>query len=140
MKEKWYEHKLGVIMGNDKCKILWEFTVQMDHEKYGRRPDVIVMQKDKNLSQIIDFACPYDGRVDSKELEKIEHYQDLARKLRKIWNMKVKVTPLLIGAPGTITIKLRNWLREIGIKTQITEVQKTVLLHTVQILPKVLEV
>ena len=99
---------LGVIMGNDKCKILWEFTVQMDHEKYARRPDVIVMQKDKNLSQIIDFACPYDGRVDSKELEKIEHYQDLARKLRKIWNMKVKVTPLLIGAPGTTTIKLRN--------------------------------
>ena len=34
--------------------------------------------------QIIDFACPYDGRVDAKELEKIEHYQDLALELRKI--------------------------------------------------------
>ena len=56
--------------------------------------NVIAVQKDKNL---LDFACPYDIRVDNKELEKIEHYQDLARELRKIWNMKVKVIPLLTG-------------------------------------------
>ena len=56
------------------------------------------VQKDKYLYQIIDFACPYDGRVDSKELEKIEHYQDLAKELRKIWNMKNKVIPLVKGA------------------------------------------
>ena len=31
--------------------------------------------KQKNLCQIIDFACPYDQRVDNKELEKIKHYQ-----------------------------------------------------------------
>ena len=54
--------------------------------------------KQKNLCQIIDFACPYDQRVDNKELEKIKHYQDLARKLRKIWNMKVNVVSLVIGA------------------------------------------
>ena len=98
--------------------------------KYGRRPDVIVVQKDKNLCQIIVFACPYDGRVDTKELEKIEHYQDLARELKKIRNMKVKVIPLVIGALGARPIKLRNWSKEIGIEVQITEVQKTVLLHT----------
>ena len=93
VKEKWYKHKLEVVMENDRCKILWDFTVQTDHETYGRRLDVIVVQKDKNFYQIIDFACPYDERVDTKELEKTEHYQDLARELRKIWNMKVKVMP-----------------------------------------------
>ena len=51
MKEKWYE--------------------VIDHEICGRRPDVLVVQKDKNLCQIVDSACPYDGRVDTKELEKI---------------------------------------------------------------------
>ena len=125
VKEKWYENKPEVVMENDKCKILWDFTVQTDHEIYGRRPDVIVIQKDKNICQIVDFVCPYDGRVDSKELEKIEHYQDLARELRKIWNMKVKVIPLVIGALVTTPIKLRNWLKEIGLETQITEMQKT---------------
>ena len=140
MKEKWYEHKPEVVMENHKCKILWDFTVQTDHEIRGRRPDVVVVQKDENLCQIIDFACPYDGRVDTKELEKIERYQNLARELRKIWDMKVKVILLVIGALGTTPIKLRNWLKEIGIETQITELQKTVLVHTVRILRKVLEI
>ena len=112
MKEKWYEHKPEVLMENNKCKILWDFTVQTDHEIYGRRPDIILVQKDKNLCQIIDFACPNNGRLDNKELGKIEHYQDLARELRKIWNMKAKVIPLLVGAIGTTPINLRNGQRK----------------------------
>ena len=54
--------------------------------------------------------------------------------------MKVKVIPFEIGAIGTTPIKLRNWLKEIGIETQITELEKTVLLHTARILRKVLEI
>ena len=34
----------------DKCKILRDFTVKIDHEIYGRRLDVIVVQKEKSLS------------------------------------------------------------------------------------------
>ena len=78
--------------------------------------------------------------MDTKELEKIDYYQDLARELRKIWNMKVKVIPLVIGVPGTTPIKLRNLLKEIFIETQINELQKTVLPHTARILRKVLDV
>ena len=43
VKVKWYEHKPHVVMENEKCKILWDFTVQTDHEIYGRRPDIIVI-------------------------------------------------------------------------------------------------
>ena len=46
MKEKWYGHKPEVVMENDKCKILWNFTVQTDHEICGRRP-VVVAPKEK---------------------------------------------------------------------------------------------
>ena len=41
---------------------------------------------------IVEFAVPFDSRVVEKK-EKIEKYQDLARELKKIWNMKVKVVP-----------------------------------------------
>ena len=47
--------------------------------------------------------------------------------------MKVKVIPLVIGALGTTPIELRNWLKEIDIETQRTEIpelQQTFLLHT----------
>ena len=100
---------------------------------YERRPDVIVVLKGKNLCQILDFPFPYDGRMDTKELEKkTEHYQDLARESRKKWNMKIKVIPLMIDPLGATPIKLRNWLKEIGIET--------VLLQTARILQKVLEI
>ena len=53
---------------------------------------------------------------------------------------KSQVISVVIGATGTTPKKLRNWLKEIGIETQITKLQKIVLLHTARILPKVLEV
>ena len=45
MKEKWYEHKLEVVIENDKCKILPSFTIQTAHEMYGRRAHVIVVHR-----------------------------------------------------------------------------------------------
>ena len=77
---------------NDKCTILCDFTVQTDDEIYGRRPNVIVVLKDKNLCQITDFACLMMEKWIPKEFKKkIEHYQDLPQELRNIWNIKVKV-------------------------------------------------
>ena len=107
---------------------------------YGERPDITMAKNDKKLCEIIDFVYPNDGRVDAREFEKIEHCQDLARELKKIWNKKVKVTPLVLGTLGTTPTKLRKWLREIGIETQISELEKTVHIHTAQILPKVLDI
>ena len=37
-------------MESDKCKILWDFIVKTYHEIYGRKLDVIVVQKEKSLS------------------------------------------------------------------------------------------
>ena len=83
---------------------------------------------------------PFDSRVDSKEVEKIEKYQDLARELRKIWNKKVKVIPIIIGALGTTPKLLRKRLEDIGIDTKVVELQKSAILYSARILRKVLEV
>ena len=55
-------------------------------------------------------------------------------RVEKDRNMKVKVIPLVIGTLETTPLKLRNGLNEIGIESQITELQKTVLLHTARTL------
>ena len=57
-----------------------------------------------------------------------------------MWNMKVTVVPLLVGALGTSAKALEKRLKTIVIDTKITELQKTVLIHTNRILGKVLEV
>ena len=36
------------------------------YQSNNTNKNVIVVKKDKKNCQIIDFACPYDGRVDTK--------------------------------------------------------------------------
>ena len=43
-------------------------------------------------------------------MEKIKKYQDLARELTEIWNERVIVIPIIIGALGTIPKLLRKRL------------------------------
>ena len=71
-------------MKHEKSKILWDMNIETDHVTESRRPDMVVIDKAKNHCQIIDFAVPYDSRVEQKELEKKGKYQDLARELKKI--------------------------------------------------------
>ena len=101
---------------------------------------MIFIDKEHHECQIINFAISYDKSVYDKEVEKIEKYLDLARELKKLWNMKVTVLPLVAGALGTPTKALEKIFKTIGIETKITELQKTVLIHTSRILRKVLEV
>ena len=53
---------------------------------------------------ILDVACRFDTRVNIKEKEKIEKYQDLIkREITLIWKCKtVKVVIIIIGALGTL--------------------------------------
>ena len=73
-------------------------------------------------------------------MEKIEKYQDLIRELKKLWNMKIVVIPVVLGALGTTPKTLQKRMKGIGIETKIGELQKTVIIHTVRILRKFLEV
>ena len=89
--------------------------------------------------QIIDFTKPYDTRVEDKKVEKIEKYLDLRRELKKVWNMKVTVVQLVVGALGTPAKPLEKRFNTIAIEIKITELQNTGLIHTARILRKVLE-
>ena len=75
-----------------------------------------------------------------KEKDKIEKYQELGRELQKIWNVKVKIIPLVVGSLGAIPKQFGNRLRQIGIEAGTAQVQKTILLGTSRIFRKVLEI
>ena len=64
----------------------------------------------------------------------------MVRELQKIWNVKVKIIPLVVGSLGAIPKQFGNRLRQIGILTRTAEVQKTVLLGMARVLGKVLEI
>ena len=119
---------------------MWDFSIQNDHVIEARRPDLVVVDKER-ICKIIDFAVPGDSRIDEKEKDKIEKYQDLGRELQKIWNVKVKSIPLVEGSLGAIPKQFCNRLKQIeGIAVGTAQVQKKVLLGTTGILRKALEI
>ena len=119
---------------------MWDFSIQTDHVIESRRPDLVVVDKKERICKIIDFAVPGDSRIEEKKKDKIEKYQDLGRELQKIWTVKVKITPLVVGSLGAIPKQFGNRLKQIGITVGIAQVQKTVLLGMARILRKVLEI
>ena len=112
-------------MENDVCTILWDFNIQTDHVIQARRPDLVIKDKVQNECLIVDFTIPYDSRVETKEFEKLEKYQDLARELKKLWNMSVQIIPIVIGALGTTPKDLHKRLKEIGIDTKIVTAENS---------------
>ena len=62
----------------------------------------------------IDVAIPGDRNVIKKEAEKILKCKDLIIEIQRMWNVKAKVIPVIIGATGTISKSLRQYLRNIS--------------------------
>ena len=65
----------------------------------------------------MNFAFLVDYKVKLKESEKKDKYLDLARELKKLWNMKEMGILIVIGSLGTITkalVKgLETWKEEV---------------------------
>ena len=74
-----------------------------------------------------------------KESEKRDKYVDLARELKKLWNTKAMVMPIVIGALGTVTNGLSNGLQDMEIRGQVETIQTIALLRSAKILRRVLE-
>ena len=82
-------------------------------------------QKKKKICKIVDFAVPADHRIKLKECEKRDKYLDLARELKKLWNMKVTIVPIVIGAFGTITKGLLKGLEDLEVGEEVETIQMT---------------
>ena len=63
------------------------------------------MEEFDSVKVCIDFACPADGNIRCKEIEK---FQNLAIELQRLWNVKVNI---VIGTLGTIS-PFSDWLRD----------------------------
>ena len=93
---KWHMHNPASVLENDTHKLL------------------CVFDKRKRICKIVDFALPADHKIKMKECEKNDKYLDLARELKKLWNMKVTIIPLVIDAFGCVTKGLLKGPGELG--------------------------
>ena len=72
-----------------------------------------------------------------KEADRILKYKDLTIEIQRMWNVKTKAIPVIIGATGTISESFDKYVSNIPGNHEVKELQKTAILGTAHILRKV---
>ena len=133
----WYEHEAESVVENENFKILWDFTIQCDDMTEARRPDILVVDKLKKETMIIDEAIPGNTRVRDKGREKIKKHSLLKDEVARLWQMKKAVViPIAVGVLGTITPKFEKYIESLEIEIRIEHIQKSALLGIARIIKK----
>ena len=74
----------------------------------------------------MDFAVPTNHKIRLKASEKKDKYLDFDRELnKKLWNMKVTIIPIVVGAFGTVTKGLLKGLEDLEIRGRVETIQTT---------------
>ena len=82
---------------------MWNQKIQTDRTIPSNKPDIIIRDNEKGTCILKDVAISGDRNVIKKEAEKILKYKDLTKEIQRMWNIKTKVIPVIIGATGTIS-------------------------------------
>jgi hypothetical protein len=124
--ELWYKHVPKSVETRQvgKATILWNQHALTDRTIPNNKPDIIIRDNEKGTCMLIDVAIPGDRNVIQKEAEKILKYKDLIIEIQHMWNVKTKVTPVIMGATGTISKSFRKYLSSIPGKHNMKELQK----------------
>ena len=120
-------------------KILWNFEIQTDHYIPAKIPNIIIRDKSRKKTTIIDIAVPEDRNIQQKEKEKIDKYQDLRLEVKRLWNCQAEVVPVVVGALGSTTPKLKRYLSSIPGEHRIPQLTKAALLGSAHILRRILD-
>ena len=97
-------------------KTLWEIQL--------RRLKLILIKNKKRTNHQMDFTV---HRVKIKESIKIDKYLNLTRELKKLWNVRLMVIPVIVGALGMV-IKVFEGLEELEIRGKKKETIQTIAL------------
>ena len=121
-----------------KVTILWNQQAQADRTIPNNKPDIIIRDNEMGTCMLIDVAISGDRNEIKKEAEKILKYKDLTTEIQRMWNVKTKVIPVIIGATGTISKSFRKYVSNIPGRYEVKELQKTATMGTAHTLRKVL--
>ena len=101
----------------------------------NNRPDIIIHNKNLRTCILIDISIPQDQNITKKTSEKIQKYKPLEIELKQCWNLtKIQTIPVVIGALGTVSKSIENYLETISPNINFPMIQKTTLIGTQQIL------
>ena len=75
-------------------------NLQTDRTILNNKPDIIIRDNEAGTCMFIDAAISGDRNVIKKEAEKILKHKDLTIEIQRMWKVKSRVIPVIIGATG----------------------------------------
>ena len=139
----WYHYNPPDVIESESVKVLWNFTIQTDHEIAHNRPDITLVDKRSMTAYLIDIAVPNDIYIAERRLDKIRNYTNLANEIKTLWQLrKVDIIPIVIGATGMFYHGLDDDLKKLDIEKEFNKswAQKIVLLGTAHIVRAFLQI
>ena len=87
---------------------------------------------------MIDMSVSLESNISATEFEKLGKYKDLEIGISKMWKMKTKTIPVIVGTLGVIKKGTQKYVNEISGNLSLAEIQKIVLNSTAHILRRTL--
>ena len=139
----WYQHQPTQVAKNNSTKILWNFSIQTDHEVINNKPDIIVVDKINKTANLIEVTVSNNCNICNKRLQNVRAYTNLSGDINTLWNLnKVQITPVIVGAMGTFYNKLDDNISNFGLvnhKFRVQKAQKIALLGNAHIIRSFLQ-
>ncbi|MEG0619338.1 MAG: reverse transcriptase family protein, partial [Bacilli bacterium] len=88
---------------NGKIKILSDYEIKTSYKIKYNKPDLVVIDENKQTIMIIDVGITNAERIKIYELEKINKYFELAKDLTRTYKMKTITIPFIISWDGIIS-------------------------------------
>ena len=120
-------------------QLFWDSPIITDRHVPCKNSDIVIQEKESVRCQIIDVPIPSDYNIPKKATEKMSKYVDLQIECQRLWNKKVQVIPVIIGATG-IEDKNMKYVGRIPGCHNIYSLQRSVILGTAHIFRKVLSI
>ena len=115
-------------MENEKATILWDSPIITDRHVPCNKSDIVIQEKKSDRYQIIEVDIPSDYNIQRKATEKMSKYVDLQIECQRLWNKKVEVIPVIIGATGIVEKSIKKYVGRIPGCHNIYSLQKSVIL------------
>jgi hypothetical protein len=130
MTEEWYAPKS--VHEQEDVTVLWNPVVHTDREITTNKSDIIIKKKKKKM-HAVRCGNIYRHVVQKEATNKLK-YMSLFMEIQRMWNLKCKTIPVIIGASGIVTTVSRNIFKAIEGKRSIDSLQKTAVLGTPHII------
>ena len=101
------------VLENETHKLLWDFNIQTDCQILARRPNLIIINKKRELEKLRNLLSQLTTEENRKNVKRRISTTTL------LWNMKMKFLPIIIGVIGTVTEGLLKELEDFELRVQV---------------------